>query len=197
MPIPLTVFAANRLIFVNLALAIATLAALLLPARKQIVRWVVAAVITLALSLALARVGGLRYDDPRPFVLENVTPLFAHAPDNRCPSDHALLAAAIVALVFLARPKASVPDHDDAHEQVHRFAVLAVLVDWAPVARGVHHAIDVIGSSAIVTLALVIACAIQVLVAARLHPGRVERPDIVRPTPALNAPRPHELAVPS
>jgi membrane-associated phospholipid phosphatase len=143
------------------------------------------------------QVGGLRYDDPRPFVLENVTPLFAHAPDNRCPSDHALLAAAIVALVFLARPKASVPDHDDAHEQVHRFAVLAVLVDWAPVARGVHHAIDVIGSSAIVTLALVIACAIQVLVAARLHPGRVERPDIVRPTPALNAPRPHELAVPS
>jgi hypothetical protein len=55
MPIPLTVFAANQLIFVNLALAIATLAALLLPARKQIVRWVVAAVITLALSLALAR----------------------------------------------------------------------------------------------------------------------------------------------
>lgn len=150
-PVALTIFAANVLIFVSLALAVVTIAVLLLRARSRILPWALGAGITLTLSLVLGKIAGLLYDDPRPFVVEHVTPLVPHAPDNGFPSDHALLAAAIVALVLLAQPRASVP-----------FAVLAVLVDWARVASGVHHVIDVVASSAIVALALVVARLVQV-----------------------------------
>ena len=43
------------------------------------------------IALGLARLGGHFYYDTRPFVRDHVKPLFAHAPDNGFPSDHALL----------------------------------------------------------------------------------------------------------
>jgi undecaprenyl-diphosphatase len=157
MSVALTIFAANILVFVSLALAVPTLAVLLMRARRRVPAWLLSAATTLLLSLVLARVAGMLYDDPRPFVVEHVTPLVPHAADNGFPSDHALLAAAIVALVFLARPKASLP-----------FAVLAALVDWARVASGVHHVIDVVGSSAIVAAALVVGWLVQIRARARV-----------------------------
>lgn len=87
------------------------------------------------LALALARVGAHFYYDTRPFVARHIKPLFAHAPDNGFPSDHALLTSFLgftvlgysrrVALVLLLN---------------------AVLIGWARVAAHVHSPIDIIGS---------------------------------------------------
>ncbi len=87
------------------------------------------------IALGLARLGGHFYYDTRPFVREHIKPLFAHAPDNGFPSDHALLTSFLgftlwryskaVGALLLAN---------------------AVLVSWARVAAHVHSPIDIVGS---------------------------------------------------
>ena len=150
MPTGLTIFAAKYLVFVSVALAAVVLVALLWPRpRLAVLRWLIAAGILLGVSYALAQLGGALYSDPRPFVGGHVHPLIAHAPDNGFPSDHALLAAALVGLVALANVWWSLP-----------FVVLAVLVDWARVGAGIHHVADVVGSSLFVAVALLIALVI-------------------------------------
>ncbi|HZU78090.1 MAG TPA: phosphatase PAP2 family protein [Dehalococcoidia bacterium] len=160
MPKELTIFAASDLIYITVALAAVALAALLWRRpRRSALRWAVAAVIVLVLSLVFSRIGGAIYNDPRPFTTSHVPPLIAHAPDNGFPSDHALLAAAIVALMLLADPFSAVP-----------FAVLAVLIDWARVGAGLHHVGDVAGSSLMVAAALLIAVAVAPWLAAAITP---------------------------
>src|SRR5258707_218779 len=53
---------------------------------------------SLALAYILAKVAGMLYYDPRPFVVDNFTPLVAHAADNGFPSDHTLLVATLAAI---------------------------------------------------------------------------------------------------
>ena len=147
MPTDLTIFAAEFLVFIDAVLAAALLLWLLLPrSRAAVVRRVLMAVITVVLSYVFAHVGAALYNDPRPFTTDHMKPLISHAADNGFPSDHALLAAAVVAVVLLVSPLWSVP-----------FVVLAFLVDWARVGAGIHHVQDVVGSSAFVALALAVA----------------------------------------
>jgi undecaprenyl-diphosphatase len=142
----LAVFCAQFLIFVQAALAFGMIAKLL-PQRRHLIRrrWLVSMVCLCALSGLLAAVGGLVYHDPRPFVSDGVTSLIKHKANNGFPSDHALAAAVTVAGVGLLSPIAAVP-----------LAALAVAVDWGRVACRAHHPIDVIGSTGIVLLALVL-----------------------------------------
>ncbi len=87
------------------------------------------------IALALARLGGYLYYDPRPFVTEHVRPLFAHAADNGFPSDHALLTSFLgFTLLLYSRKVGAV------------LLVIAVLVGAARVAAHVHSPIDIIGS---------------------------------------------------
>ena len=143
MPPDVTIFAAKYLVFIACACA-AVVIPLLARRRSQrvMVRWALAAAAMLVLSYALAQVAGALYTDPRPFVTEHTRPLVAHAPDNGFPSDHALLSAALAALVGLLSPTWAV-----------LFVVLAVLVDWARVGAGLHHPVDVLGSSLGVAIA--------------------------------------------
>src|SRR5579884_3637252 len=118
MPADLTIFAAKYLVFIDAVLAAATIFLLIRRrAPSWLVRYAVIAVLLLVLSYVFAKIGAAVYTDPRPFTQDHVRPLIAHAPDNGFPSDHALLAAALVALVFVVAPLWSVP-----------FAILAVLV---------------------------------------------------------------------
>jgi undecaprenyl-diphosphatase len=171
-PADLTIFAAKYLVFIALALAVAFLALRLWPRpRLWLVQWAFAAGLTLVLSYAFARLGGALYHDPRPFTTSHVPPLIPHAPDNGFPSDHALLAAALVALVAMVDLRWALP-----------MAILAVLIDWARVGAGLHHGIDVVGSSLFVALATLIARGMARLalhrVARHLPPSWTEAHDV-------------------
>ena len=111
--------------------------------RLEALHWALAAVLVLGLSYLFGQIAALLFNDPRPFVVTGILPLIPHTPDNGFPSDHALLAACLIAVVALDARAWSLP-----------LVVLAVLVDWARVGAGLHHVIDVAGSSALVGLAV-------------------------------------------
>jgi undecaprenyl-diphosphatase len=150
MPADLTIFAAKYLVFLDALLALAAVAWLLRTrSRPDAVRWLIATVIMLVLSYVFAKIGAAIYNDPRPFTVDHVKPLISHAPDNGFPSDHALLAAAIVAAVLMLSPAWSIP-----------FVILGILVDWARVGSGIHHVVDVLGSAVFVLIAMLIGLAL-------------------------------------
>jgi membrane-associated phospholipid phosphatase len=160
MPADLTIFAAKYLVFIDALIAIVICLALLYRRpRIDALRWVVACVVTILVALILAKIGSAAYNDPRPFVVDHVKPLISHARDNGFPSDHALLAAAIVAAVFFLSPLWSV-----------LFIVFAVLVDWARVGAGIHHVADVVGSSFFVAIAALIAVLVTPYIVRALFP---------------------------
>jgi undecaprenyl-diphosphatase len=160
MPADLTIFAATYLVFIEGVLAVAALALVFYrQPRSGLVRRAVTAALILVLSYVFAQIGGAVYNDPRPFTQDHVKPLIAHAPDNGFPSDHALLAAALVALVAVAGSWLAIP-----------VAVLAVLVDWARVGTGIHHVADVVGSSLCIALATLIALAVAPTVVRWISP---------------------------
>lgn len=160
MPTDLTVFGAGALIYIDAVAAAVALALLLYrkPA-SVILRWSVAAVLTLLLSFLGAQLAAALYNDPRPFVVEHYRPLIAHAADNGFPSDHSLLAAAIVAMVAFARWLWTVP-----------FVLLGGIVEVARVGAGLHHPIDVIGSDVVVGIAAVLVAVLAPGTARRLLP---------------------------
>jgi undecaprenyl-diphosphatase len=97
------------------------------------------------LALALSNLGAHLYYDTRPFVTEHVKPLFAHAPDNGFPSDHALLTSFLAFTVLLYSRKMG--------------AVLlgiAVAVGAARVAAHVHTPVDIAGSFVISALSALV-----------------------------------------
>lgn len=147
MPADVTIFAAKYLVFIAIVLAALVLAVKLWPLpHGWVLRWAVAACVLLVLSYVFGLIGGAVYKDPRPFTTSHVRPLIAHAANNGFPSDHALLAAAVVAIVALVDVVWALP-----------FIALAVLVDWARVGAGIHHVRDVVGSSVFVALATLLA----------------------------------------
>lgn len=150
MPADLTIFAAKYLVFLDALFALAVVLWLLRDrSRPQAARWLIATVIMLVLSYVFAKIGASIYSDPRPFTVDHVKPLISHAPDNGFPSDHALLAAAIVAAVLYLSPVWTIP-----------FVILGILVDWARVGTGVHHLVDVLGSAVFVAIAMLIGLAL-------------------------------------
>ena len=160
MPSDLTIFAAKYLVFLDAVIAL-VVCLWLLYGRQRIdaFRWVVACVIMIVLAYIFAKIGNGVYSDPRPFVTDHVPPLISHARDNGFPSDHALLAAAIVAAVLFLSPAWSV-----------LFAAIAVLVDWARVGAGLHHVADVLGSSVFVAIAALIAIVVTPFIVQALVP---------------------------
>jgi undecaprenyl-diphosphatase len=158
MPATLTVFLANYLIFVDILVAAIVIAGLLYRRPRFLaLLWAVTAAVLFVLSYVFALVGGLLYYDPRPFAIGHFQPLIAHAADNGFPSDHALLAAALVAVAALVDLPLGLP-----------FTLLAIVIDWARVGVGLHHVIDVVGSSVFVALATLIALLLRPLIVRRL-----------------------------
>ena len=97
------------------------------------------------LALALATLAGHLYYDPRPFVTEHVTPLFAHAADNGFPSDHALLTSFLGFSVLAYSKKVGA-----------LLLALAIAVGSARVAAHVHAPVDIVGSFVISAFAAVV-----------------------------------------
>jgi undecaprenyl-diphosphatase len=126
---------------------------------SDIVQWLVACILMFVLAEIFAQVGHAVYQDPRPFTVDHVKPLFAHAPDNGFPSDHAMLAALVVGAVAFISVWWALP-----------LAVFAVLVDWARVGAGIHHVADVAGSSLFVAAAALVAFLVAPAVARLLLP---------------------------
>jgi undecaprenyl-diphosphatase len=90
---------------------------------------------SLIITYIVALIAGHIYYDPRPFVVDGITPLISHAPDNGFPSDHALLVSAIAMVGIYLNRKLGIT-----------LWILAIIVAIARVYVGVHHTIDVVGS---------------------------------------------------
>jgi undecaprenyl-diphosphatase len=114
--------------------------------RKQKTEVLVMGAITGIVAFILAKTGSAIFTDPRPFVSDGVTPLFAYTADNGFPSDHTLLGMIVtMALLSVSRKWA-----------VNLF-VLTVIVGASRVLAGVHHPVDIVGSIIFGTLGGVVA----------------------------------------
>jgi membrane-associated phospholipid phosphatase len=105
--------------------------------RSQRIRYLSILVGGGVLAYLLAKVGGHLYDDPRPFIADQVVPYFQSATDNGFPSDHTMLSAVFAAAMWPFNRVLS-----------GLFYVIAVAVGLARVVAGVHHGVDVIGGLA-------------------------------------------------
>lgn len=113
---------------------------------ELVIRFIIGGVLALALSMIASHL----YYDPRPFVSEHVTPLFAHAADNGFPSDHALLTSLLgFTIVRYSRRVGAL------------LLVIAVAVGAARVAAHVHQPIDVIGSFVFSAIGAIVAARIS------------------------------------
>ena len=131
--------------FFILSLAITALAWLRLPSAQK---WTLAVTGLLGglAALGLIALGGMLYYDPRPFVVQHIHPLFAHAADNGFPSDHAALTMFLAACVlFYSRWWGSA------------LALNAILVGAARVLARVHSPLDIIAGFAFAAVAAVLA----------------------------------------
>ena len=181
MPSSLTIFVANHLVFAEAVAAIGAVAfALHTRSRDDAWRWLIASGITGTLAEILTQLGGSLFNDPRPFAVGHFRPLIPHVADNGFPSDHALLAAFLVACVIFAR----------VWRTVLPVAALAILVDWARVGAGIHHPIDVIGSTMFVALGAIIAASLSPFVFdwhSRYLPSAVSGPTVLSPVATSTA----------
>lgn len=106
--------------------------------RKQIL---IFSVLTIPLSYLLAKIAGLVYNNPRPFVIDGSTPMFAHLPNNGFPSDHTLFSAVLGVILYKFNKKLGL---------IYFF--LAIIIGIARVLANVHHIIDVMAGLLIVVV---------------------------------------------
>ncbi len=103
-------------------------------------------IVTLPLAYIISKILGRFIYDPRPFVVEHIKPLIAHAADNGFPSDHTLLTMTIASIVFVHNRKLGI-----------MLAIMSITIGTARIAAQIHHPLDIVGSIAIATGATVIA----------------------------------------
>ena len=96
------------------------------------------ALFTLPVALLIAKISGHFINDPRPFVVDHIKPLIAHAADNGFPSDHTLLTMTLAAIVFAYNKKFGII-----------LFIIALLVGTARVLAHIHHPLDIFGATVI------------------------------------------------
>ena len=134
----LIIFCAQYLIWF-----IATSALVYLFISKEWKRLGILAALSLALAYAAGKLAGLLWYNARPFVVDNFTPLIAHAANNGFPSDHMLMGATIASIVFVYNRTLGLV-----------LWALALAVGLARVAAGIHHPVDLAGSIAVAIVAV-------------------------------------------
>lgn len=137
---------AQYAVFVSIVIAIVVW--LRLP-RQQKWEFAVTGVIGGVIALALLKLGGALYYDPRPFVTQHVAPLFPHAADNGFPSDHTLLAMFLAVCVLFYSSRWGVV-----------LVAVASAIGVTRVAAHVHHPIDIVGAMAFAVTAALVARAL-------------------------------------
>ena len=120
--------------------------ALVLMTVEQRITLLYRALITLPLAFFTGRYLSLFIDSPRPFVVENTTPLIDHVANNGFPSEHTLLVATVALLVYTEHRTFGI-----------LLAVIAILVGLARVFANVHHGIDILGSVVIALVSVALA----------------------------------------
>jgi len=108
----------------------------------MVARVALAAALALGIAVVLSRV----VPDPRPFIAAHTRPLIAVSADNGFPSDHVLLAAFFTSALWWFERRL-----------IPVCALLTLLVMVGRLAVGAHHALDVVGSVAIVLVAFAVA----------------------------------------
>lgn len=91
--------------------------------------------LVLITGYALGLVASQFYDNPRPFVVQNVVPIVAHSADNGFPSEHTLLAGMLAGAVTPFSPILGA-----------LLWLVAALIGVGRVLALVHHWIDIIAS---------------------------------------------------
>ena len=99
--------------------------------------------ISFPLTYILAKIAGYIIYDPRPFVVEHIKPLIAHAADNGFPSDHTLLTSVIASVIFAYNKKLGMV----------LFAI-SIAIGSARVLAGIHHPLDIVGAMVISIVAV-------------------------------------------
>jgi undecaprenyl-diphosphatase len=122
------------------------LLALVLVTVEQRVALFYKALIALPVAFLAGRSLSLVIDSPRPFVVENITPLIDHIADNGFPSEHTLLVATIALLVYTEHKALGI-----------LLAITAITVGFARILANVHHGIDVAGSITIAFISVTFA----------------------------------------
>ena len=103
--------------------------------RKQKTEVLIMGAITGIVAFILAKIGSAMFVDPRPFVSDGITPLFACTADNGFPSDHTLVGMIITMALLSVSRKWTV-----------NLFVLTIIIGASRVFAGVHHPIDIVGS---------------------------------------------------
>ncbi len=103
--------------------------------------------IILSLSYVIAKISSFLFYNPRPFVVEKITPLVFHIADNGFPSDHTLLSSSVAFIIFSFNKKLGII-----------LIVLTLLVGLSRVYVGIHHFIDIIGSVIIAGIVTALVC---------------------------------------
>ena len=93
------------------------------------------ALLSSGIALVLDKVLNVIIYSPRPFVVENISPLVPHVADNGFPSEHTLFVMLIAGIVFVFHKKMGI-----------LLGTLALIVGIGSVLAKVHHPIDVLGS---------------------------------------------------
>jgi undecaprenyl-diphosphatase len=132
-----TVFFVKDVIYIAALIAVVVLAWAAYQ-KKAWLRVAADAVAAGAVALALAKLAGKLYYDPRPFVHGACRAVVPHAADNGFPSDHTLLGAAMAAIVWRYSKLWSVI-----------IGLLTIAVGSARVVGCIHSPIDIIGAFAI------------------------------------------------
>lgn len=107
-------------------------------ARKRLL---IALVLNVVFTALLVKLATTVYHDPRPFVRDNVTPLFSSSTDNGFPSDHTAFSAMLAWVVLTQNRVLGIV-----------LLIVALLIGGARVLSGVHHGWDVTGGFAIASL---------------------------------------------
>ncbi len=137
------IFCAKYLFLVPIFVYLIFLVKITIYTRQSILKL---SLIAFPLSILTAKTISRFFFNARPFALESVKPLFAHVPDNGFPSDHTLLTATIAVVVFVYNKNLGII-----------LFVISLIVGFSRVISKIHHTIDILGSCAIATLAVVVA----------------------------------------
>jgi undecaprenyl-diphosphatase len=139
----LIIFFAEYLLFLIILLAII----IVFKAKRKTQKYLAKlALIAFPLAYILTKISAHFINDPRPFVVDHVKPLIAHAADNGFPSDHTMLSLTIAALIFIYNKRLGI-----------FLGILGLLVGFARVVSKLHHIEDIVGSCIIAILAIFIA----------------------------------------
>ncbi len=102
--------------------------------KKHKKEFIITLVISGIIALILTMVADKLYYNPRPFVSQNIKPLFPHGTDNGFPSDHTVLAMTITSVIFyFKRPLA------------YAAFILTIGVGLGRVLAHVHSPVDILG----------------------------------------------------